>query len=87
MPEWRRGTIRSEEGEIGKWLMNGGWRDNLVLLQEERQVGVTYLPSFTSSIKAKPAFFWMEFCHSCNTNINMLLMQLFTTVQNSVAIH
>lgn len=79
--------MRSEEGEIGKWLMNGSWRDNLVLLQEERQVGVTYLPSFTSSIKAKPAFFWMEFCHSCNTNINMLMMELFTIVQNSVAIH
>lgn len=25
---------------------------------------VTYLPSLTSSIKARPAFFCIEFCHS-----------------------
>lgn len=26
---------------------------------------VTYLPSLTSSINARPAFFCIEFCHSC----------------------
>ena len=25
----------------------------------------SYLPSLTSSIKARPACFWREFCHSC----------------------
>lgn len=30
---------------------------------------IHYLPSLISSMKARPAFFWMEFCHSWNDRI------------------